>query len=271
MTPQPITLDDILADLARFPETLHLPLLHNSLGSPYVVIETDADTVTALGKEAAVNAFRRVLLDPVRGLVMLMSPSRRHERLTRATDRFVPRSATRLGVDCEILGSNRWSGKGVSVEADDGYYVGDKAVRYLASLKDSEAAADKFTADNAPDLVVEVTYSHYDAVKMGHYRSLGVPEYWQLKAYKGKQDKLQGSDVDFIDLQATPAPLHIPVSGKLHGITPAALADCMNRMNTARVSEWDEVIDQVLLDHGVILIDTDDNDGGGAPAGFVPG
>ena len=271
MTTQPMTLDDILADLRRFPETMHLPLLHNGLGSPYVVIETDSDTVTTLAREKAVNTFRRVLLDPVRGLVMLMTPTSQHELLTKATDRLVSKMTERLGIPCELLGATRWGNavKG-SVEADDCYYIGDKAVGYVAARKEGYSAISEFTASNKPDLVVEVTVSHYDAVKVENYRKLNVPEYCQLKARKDKWGHLTDSDIEFLNLQAASGPTSIRVSEKLPGMTPAMLADCMNRMNATGMHEWDDVIDQTLLEYGIVPIDSDDNDGGGTPSGFAP-
>ena len=276
MPTQIMTFNDILADLKRFPQTMHLPTFHNALGSPYVVIETDPDTVASLANSNAINVFRRVLLDSVRGIVMLMSPSRRHERLTRATDRFVPRTSMRSDKPCETLGSTRWSDKGGSVEADDAYYVGDKAVGYRLALKEGESAADAFVASKDPDLVVEVTYSHYDALKIERYsRMKEPPEYWQIKAHKGQDGTLSADDVQFLDLGAKGGPADIPVSGKLSEITREALAVCVNRMNVAGMDEWDDIIDQVLIEYGVVPVDadddTDDNDDGGTPTGFTPG
>ena len=47
-----------------------------SMGSEYVAFHASRDEVIALAESDLVNAFRRVILDPVRGLVMLMSPKR---------------------------------------------------------------------------------------------------------------------------------------------------------------------------------------------------
>ena len=63
----------------------------NSLGSEYVAFHAGRDEVIALAESDLVNAhpFRRVVLDPVRGLVMLMSPSGGHETTSGFMDDFV--------------------------------------------------------------------------------------------------------------------------------------------------------------------------------------
>ena len=52
------------------------------LGSTFHVLRADADTVAALAAIDWRRRFRRVCLDPVRGVITLMSPSRLHEDLT---------------------------------------------------------------------------------------------------------------------------------------------------------------------------------------------
>ncbi len=61
----------------------------NSLGSEYVAFHAGRDEVIALAESDLVNAFRRVVLDPVRVLVMLMSPSGGHEITSRDLERFI--------------------------------------------------------------------------------------------------------------------------------------------------------------------------------------
>lgn len=54
-----------------------------SFGSEYLAFHASRDEVVALAQSDMVNTFRRVVLDPVRGLVMLMSPSGGHEITSR--------------------------------------------------------------------------------------------------------------------------------------------------------------------------------------------
>ena len=59
------------------------------LGSTIHVLRADADTITQLAAIDWNRHFRRVCLDPVRGLTTLMSPSHPHEDLTGVLDRIV--------------------------------------------------------------------------------------------------------------------------------------------------------------------------------------
>ena len=56
--------------------------LTGPLGSTVHVLQADADTVAALAAVDWNRHFRRVCLDPARGLITLTSPSRLHEDLT---------------------------------------------------------------------------------------------------------------------------------------------------------------------------------------------
>ena len=51
------------------------------LGSTVHVLRADAETVAALSAVDWNRRFRRVCVDPARGLITLMSPSRLHEEL----------------------------------------------------------------------------------------------------------------------------------------------------------------------------------------------
>ncbi|MCY4153936.1 MAG: Uma2 family endonuclease [Gammaproteobacteria bacterium] len=252
MTPQSMSIDAIRADLQRFPEPLHLPLRYNSLGSPYVTIETDGATVARLAHDSVVNAFRRVMLDPLRGLVMLMSPSSRHEDLAIATDGLIEAITRAMRIGCTPLRATRWGDDNQGmVEADESYYVGAKADAYLAAKRVGLQAGERFTREHAPDLVVEATITHYDAYKLEAYKRLGVTEYWQLKADKRK-DLLKEADVLLMEVQSDTA---IAVSGLLPEVTPALLVECLNKLNVTSRHEWHEVVNQVLRARGIISID----------------
>ena len=80
----------------------------NSLGSEYVAFHAGRDEVIALAESELVNAFRRVVLDPVRGLVMLMSPSGGHETTSGFMDDFVGCASKLKGVVTEKLRATRW-------------------------------------------------------------------------------------------------------------------------------------------------------------------
>ena len=66
------------------------------LGSTIHVLHADADTVTELAAIDWNRYFRRVSLDPVRGLITLMSPSHPHEDITGVFDDIVDAAGSTL-------------------------------------------------------------------------------------------------------------------------------------------------------------------------------
>ena len=59
------------------------------LGSTIHVLRADAATIAELAAIDWSRCFRRVCLDPVRGLITLMSPSRLHDDLAAILDHIV--------------------------------------------------------------------------------------------------------------------------------------------------------------------------------------
>ena len=66
------------------------------LGSTIHVLRADAATVTELAAIDWSRHFRRVCLDPVRGVITLMSPSHPHEDLTTVFDDIVDAAGSAL-------------------------------------------------------------------------------------------------------------------------------------------------------------------------------
>ena len=126
------TADEIIEDLKRFPNQRKLPLDYDSLGSPYTAFEATPEVIRTLAKHPVVNAFRRVLLEPARGLVMMTSPSGAHETQTRQVDKIVDAAIEILSLTGHMLGSTRWSNRGegndTGTEPDCCYYLGDNAL-----------------------------------------------------------------------------------------------------------------------------------------------
>ena len=80
---------EYLATAGRGPERREIRIVNpdptsltGPLGSTVHVLQADADTVAALAAVDWNRHFRRVCLDPARGLITLTSPSRLHEDLT---------------------------------------------------------------------------------------------------------------------------------------------------------------------------------------------
>ena len=159
------------------------------LGSAIHVLRADAQTIEQLAAIDWNRHFRRVCLDPVRGLITLMSPSRLHEDLSRIFDDIVDEAADRLGRASKPLRSIRLRGRGeppgTGMEPDCTFYVGERADGYQTALMEGEAAADAFLESTAPDLVVEVELTNADAGKVERYGQMGVREIWRLHGRKG--------------------------------------------------------------------------------------
>ncbi len=128
------------------------------LGSTVHVLRADPETIAALAAIDWSRRFRRVCLDPVRGLVTLMSPSRRHEELATIFGDIVDVAAEVLAGAGRSIGSTRIRGRGdppdTGMEPDCAFYVGERARAYSRALREGEAAADTFLEQTPPDLVV---------------------------------------------------------------------------------------------------------------------
>ena len=111
-----------------------------------------------------------------------------------------------------------------------------------------------------PDLVVEVTISHFDEQKIYSYRDHGVPEYWQMRG--GEEASPQ---VSFLGLQDRSEPLSLSASLALPGFTPEALQRCLEVGQQVAPLEYTRAICDVLEDQGVIHPTRDRRIIGGTP------
>ena len=147
------------------------------LGSTVHILRADADTVAALAVIDWNRRFRRVCVDPARGLVTLMSPSRLHEELATIFGDIVDVAAEILCGAGRGIGSTRLRGSGdppdTGMEPDCAFYVGDHAKAYSRALRQGEAAADTFLEQTPPDLVVEVEITNADEGQGGALRGRG--------------------------------------------------------------------------------------------------
>ena len=190
------------------------------LGSTLHVLRADADTVTALAAIDWSRRFRRVCLDPVRGLITLMSPSRLHDDLATILDHIVDVAGSALTSGSKALRTTRLRGRddppGTGMEPDCAFYVGERAKGYLAALVEGEAEADAFFESTAPDLVVEVEITSADAGKIGRYADIGVRELWRLHGRRGSRELR----AEFLALRAGGTPFELDASRVLAGLTP---------------------------------------------------
>ena len=198
------------------------------LGSTVHVLRADAETVAALAAVDWSRHFRRVCLDPVRGVITLMSPSRLHEDLSLILDDIVDIAGSMITRGSKGLRSTRLRGRGeppgTGMEPDCAFYVGNRARGYLAALREGVAAADAFLERTAPDLVVETEITHGDAGKAERYAQMGVRELWCLHGRKGSSELR----AEFLALRVGSAPLALDVSHVLEGLTPGDVCEAVD-------------------------------------------
>ena len=190
------------------------------LGSTIHVLRADAGTIAELAAIDWNRHFRRVCLDPVRGLITLMSPSHLHEDLTDIFDHIVDVAGSELGGAAKGIRSTRLRGRGeppgTGMEPDCAFYVGQRAREFRDALVTGGAEAVDFIERIAPDLVVEVEITHADEGKVERYGEMGVRELWRLHGRKGTREL----HADFLALHPGRAPRTLDVSELLEGLTP---------------------------------------------------
>ena len=230
-----------------------LTLRTGSMGSRYIAFYADPGTVLALARLHLEDAFRRVVLDPVRGLVLLMTPGRTHEGLASRIDFVVQETATFLNLDCEPLRATRWrrptDPPDTGAEPDCCYYLGENALTYQTFDEDEGEQADAWTLAHPPDLVVEVEVTHFDKAKQIFYRDLGVPEYWHLERMPDRT-----LHAVFLDLRALGSPTPLTESRLLSGLTPAALSASVRAMKKCAFRERRDMLLTLLREHGVAVV-----------------
>ena len=202
--------------------------LTGPLGSTVHVLRADAGTVAALAGIDWNRSFPRVCLDPVRGLVTLMTPSRLHEDLSEILSHIVDAAGSAVSGASKGLRATRLRGPdeppGTGMEPDCAFYVGARARGYQAALVEGETAADAFLERTAPDLVVEVEVTRADEGKVERYAGIGVREMWRLHGRKGTRELR----VDFLALQPGAPPRPLPASGVLGGLTSGDVREAVD-------------------------------------------
>ena len=148
------------------------------LGSTIHVLQADAGTIAELAAIDWNRLFPRVCLDPVRGLITLMTPSRLHEDLTEILSHIVDAAASLVTGAAKSLRHTRLRGpadpQGTGMEPDCAFYLGERARAYRAALAEGEPAADAFLERTPLDLVVEAEITNRDAGRIGRYAEMGV-------------------------------------------------------------------------------------------------
>ena len=197
------------------------------LGSTILHLRADAATVAAVAGVEWSRGFRRVWLDPLRGVITLMLPSRLHGDLTGVFESIVAGAAKTLALAASGLRHTRLRRSeeppGTGPEPDVAFYIGERARAYRAALEEGDAAADAFVERTGPDLVVEVEVTHADAGKVERYRDLGVREFWRVRGFRGRKEV----ETAFFSLGAGNEPKPLEVSAVLPGLTPVDVREAV--------------------------------------------
>ena len=198
------------------------------LGSTIHVLRADAGTIAELAAIDWNRYFRRVCLDPVRGIITLMAPSHPHEDLTSIFDDIVDTAGSTLAGATKKLRSLRLRGQGeppgTGMEPDCAFYVGERARGYYAAVAEGKAALDAYVERIAPDLVVEVEITHADKGKAERYGQMGVRELWRLHGRKGTRELR----AEFLALDPGSAPRELDASEVLEGLTPDDVCEAVD-------------------------------------------
>ena len=197
------------------PATTHV----GPLGSTIHVLRADPETVAALAAVDWSAHFSRVSLDPVRGLITLMSPSFPHEDLTGVLEDLVDAAASAFHGAARGLRHTRLrlpgEPPGTGMEPDCAFYVGDRARDFREALYLGYEAAESYVERTAPDLVVEVEITNVDEGKIARYAELGVRELWRFRGSMKSGDL----GVAFLALGEGATPRELDASEVLHGLT----------------------------------------------------
>ena len=195
-------------------------MLTGPLGSTIHVLRADAGTVAELAAIDWNRHFRRVCLDPVRGVITLMAPSHLHEDLSEVFGHIVDAAGSAITGAAKGIRSTRLQGRGeppgTGMEPDCAFYVGERARGYYAALAEGETVLDAYVERTAPDLVVEVEITHADAGKAERYGEMGVRELWRLHGRKGTRELR----AELLALGPGSAPRNLDASVVLEGLTP---------------------------------------------------
>ena len=206
------------------PATMHT----GPLGSTFHILRADPETVTALAAVDWNRHFRRVCIDPARGLITLMSPSFPHEDFTELLNDIVEIAGEKLAGTVRRLRSTRLRRRGdppgTGMEPDCAFYLGERARDFRTACAEGVEAADAFIERTAPDLVVEVEITNVDASKTERYAELGVRELWRLHSDR----KSWEFRAEFLALRPGSAPRRLDASGVLEGLTPDDVRDAVD-------------------------------------------
>ena len=200
------------------------------LGSTVHVLRADAATVAALAAVDWNRRFRRVCVDPARGLITLMSPSRLHEELVTIFGDIVDlaaRDSERCGAG---IGSTRLRGRGdppdTGMEPDCAFYVVERARTYSAALHEGEVTADKFarSSTSGPRGGIRDRQCGTTA-RQCVTRTWGFPRCGVCAVVKAHMTV----ETEFLALNPGESPRPLDASAVLEGLEPAVVREALDK------------------------------------------
>ena len=128
--------------------------------------------------EAILEAMgdRRLRHSYDRGVLEIMSPLKRHDRIKKLIARMLEAMALELDIDIQSIGSTtlRARPKQKGLEPDECYYVAHESQVRGKLDYDPER-------DPPPDLALEVDVTNPSVSRMPIFAGLGIPEVWRLE------------------------------------------------------------------------------------------
>ena len=222
-------------------------MIEGPLGSTFHVLRADAETVAALAALDWNRHFRRVSLDPVRGLVTVMLPTFLHDNLAGILEEVVTVASDTLRRASYPTRSTRLHRRGdppnTGLEPDCAFYVGERAERFRAAVAEGMDAADAFLEETWPDLVVEVEVTSADEGKAERYAEMRVRELWRLHGRKGTKELR----AEFLALRPDGPPRVLAASEVLGGLTPADVCEAVEPVRLGRTrTEQTEAVARIV-------------------------
>ena len=213
-----------------------------SMGSEYRSFHIDPEALPLFRDFDWNSLARRVFIDPVTGLIALMTPSPQHEGYASGADDLMRALDRKYELRAVLLRSTRWRRRGdpenTGAEPDACCYLGDKAERCAYARRAGDESLAAFVESTPPDLVVEVERSRGDEAKPRFYRELGVPEMWRIDIADARRE------VVILNLQAPDGPAALSASTVLPLCTPDFVLEALELAVDGRIRELDALIDR---------------------------
>jgi Uma2 family endonuclease len=155
-------------------------VLDNISWSTYLAILNDVE-----------NRRGRIAYD--RGVLEIMSPSKRHENTKNLIGRMVEIFTDVLEIEVDSVCSTTFRREDLQrgFEADESYYI-----QHAAAVAGKDEI--DLTIDPPPDLVIEVEISRSSLDKFQLYRALGIPEVWRYDGDTLRMYELGGDEYEEI-------------------------------------------------------------------------